>query len=570
MHWARRADLRFALPFLALLTCALCVQIAVHDGWPLNHEWINWKIRLLILAAHFKRGDLLPVWSEAAPQGFGSPLPLLYHKLFNLLAVPVFAISGSVKFAILASMCGFSLLGVLGVQSLLRYWGVEKRAALVSASAFCLCNYAYTNWVVRGAFAEYSAMMLLPWLLRWLWTVVDGRPVRGLWWPGAVILPALYLAHSLIFFLAAVPVLIAVVWRLCVSSDRKAFLVLLLRIGAVFAVVVGPILIGQRAVLPDLNFEAGISQFVPTERYSSLNDHLTGGAFIWGQKHEVHSVQLDVALVALAVFLGAALLWVRIAGKITGKPRVAPTVTPSYRYCWTLVPYFAFLMSPVSAFVYRKVPGFWAIQFPWRALTYSSLLSVVLAAYPWLSWLRIGRERGERAAAWTLLALVGLGSPFLHTINYEWYPGDWVAGPLPPTSQIFVGGIEYHPKMSGHAGVWLFDHFARLEPRPDAQSWNAAGYSVARLDEPALEKGARVYQVHAALPTAVTLPLSYSPFIHVDSVHDGHGERAATYRLSQEPLVHVDVPAGDTELRVQFPSFWSLFVDIVTGTAARR
>ena len=43
----------------------------------------------------FAHGDLLPLWTPLAENGYGSPFPFFYHRLFNSLAGAVALATGS-------------------------------------------------------------------------------------------------------------------------------------------------------------------------------------------------------------------------------------------------------------------------------------------------------------------------------------------------------------------------------------------------------------------------------------------------------------------------------------------
>jgi hypothetical protein len=559
--------------FFAILALSFG-PIATHDGWPVNHDLLFWKYRLLVYVEHFRRFDLFPIWSESAALGIGAPAPILYHKLFYFFASAFYLLSGSVKVAILGALAGFSVAGVLGLQALFCFVGVKPRAALVAGAALLFCNYTYTDWVVRGAFAEHSAMMLLPWLFRWLFGVLSGETPRRLLHMGALTFPALYLAHATLFYFAAAPVLAAVAWRLVRDSDRKRFLVALLGIAGTFALVSAPIVVCQMLLTPELNFKEGLIIFAPKDNFSSLERHLTGGDYRWGRNSEGYSVQLDMPLVVIA---GVALAWVSKAHlwprlKRFRSPAQGDRDTPpwlgGYLACWLCLPYFAFLLSSASNAVYVHVPGFWALQFPWRLLTFVSVLSVILAAVPLVGVVRLGSLGAGTAFAWVLLGVTYVSSPWLHAIEYAWIPGPMLEAPLSPNAMLHVGGSEYHPKVPGKSGVALIEYLYALRPAADASHWSGPGYTVQRVDTPAFEKGSRTYRVHAERASVVVLPIAYSSFIRVVQVVRGERTRVPTFKQRVDPRIHIGVAAGAVDLEVHFPTLVSLYSDLISDAWA--
>ena len=57
--------------------------------------------------------------------------------------------------------------------------GLGEFHAVSGALLLVFSNYAYTDWVVRGAFGEFAAFMLVPWLTLAALGVVQGKPRAG-------------------------------------------------------------------------------------------------------------------------------------------------------------------------------------------------------------------------------------------------------------------------------------------------------------------------------------------------------------------------------------------------------
>jgi hypothetical protein len=559
---ARSRDLFFSVPFALLVLVLFMSPVLLRPGWPWNHESLVWKYRTLIYAAHFRRWDLFPIWSESVVQGYGAPFPLLYHKLYSFPSALCYLAMGSVKAATLTTLSGFTLLGLLGMRAVLLRWSVQPRAALVAAAAFVFCNYAYTDWFVRGAFAEYTALCLLPWLLRWFLAVVEGEPPQRLWRQGALLFPALYLAHTVLFFFSAVPVLGAVAYRLWRYSDRRAVLLGLVRIGAVYGAVAAPIAVAQLAVMPEVTFREGASVFLARDHFHSVVEHLTGGAFAWGNDYEALSVKLDTPLLVAAV--GSLITLLRAA--LARPAAVSSSFKPARGYwaAWIWVAYLAFLLTPAALPLYEHAPGFWALQFPWRLLAFLSPLAVALAVYPLFHGVRLGRFGGE-LCAWFLLAITLASSPWLSRTRYTWYSRAELERPLAPGAQLHVGAFEYHPHVEGVEGRAIFDHLDALVPRPSAREWQTLGYHVARTDPPAFEGGLRSYQVRAERLSSIILPIAYSPFIRVERVEAGVRARLPVARTPEDPRLRVELPAGESLLEVRYPTLLSLYRDLLRG-----
>jgi hypothetical protein len=204
------------------------------------------------------------------------------------------------------------------------------------------------------------------------------------------------------------------------------------------------------------------------------------------------------------------------------------------------------------------------LQFPWRLLSFVAVASVALAAYPWLARAQGGRNAALGGACLLLLVTYAT-SPWLRPIRYAWYPSSELEGPPPPATQFRLAGFEYHPKVEGVAGADIIRYTQGLSPSPDEQRWQTRDYSVERVDAPAFEKGERRYRVRSTAPAAVTLPIAYSPFIHVEAVGAKGYEPLATRRTPSDPRICFDVPEGELEVLVTFPTLLGLYGDLLAG-----
>ena len=95
---------------LALLVLSVSTMASFHPallsaGWPYNHESLTWAYRSDLYAAAVTRGEWLPFWDASANFGLGSPMPLVYHKLYYLLAGLLQFIGLADKASAIVSLC---------------------------------------------------------------------------------------------------------------------------------------------------------------------------------------------------------------------------------------------------------------------------------------------------------------------------------------------------------------------------------------------------------------------------------------------------------------------------------
>ena len=90
-----------------------------------------------------------------------------YHRLFYYIAGLIYAVAGGgLKQSVELTIAFFLIVGAYGMR---RAIGVvtESRLLWVAGSiGFLFTNYTFTDWLdPRGDLGEFSAMMLVPWLL---------------------------------------------------------------------------------------------------------------------------------------------------------------------------------------------------------------------------------------------------------------------------------------------------------------------------------------------------------------------------------------------------------------------
>jgi hypothetical protein len=191
-------------------------------------------------------------------------------------------------------------------------------------------------------------------------------------------------------------------------------------------------------------------------------------------------------------------------------------------------------------------------------LSFVSVLVVIVAAFPLTARLR-WRPRDDGVAAAALLAIVAYsGSPWMHEIRYAWISPDELEAALPATVRLNLGGFEYHPRVAGVAPKDLVAHLSQLSPSPDASTWSTDAYAVERIDTPELEKGSRAYRVRANRASTLVLPLAYARHIRATHRAEGNDFALPTYRTDSDPRIHIDVPQGETQIELRFPTVWRL------------
>lgn len=294
-------------------------------------------------------------WAPADSNGYGSPLPFFYHKLFNLTAATLVLLSGDIVTGYRLALIIFSAVMFWGAYRCATRLGFDRLSSIVTATACMLCPYAIDNIGERGAVAEYSAMALAPWLLG---VALDFHTDANPKWRApqlVALLTLLALAHVLIF--AIVVALLSKFSAYQVVNGRKGCWALALSLAAAtlaFTVLVyvpfaywsGFFCSNQaRAVrVPWANLTSFSDVLVPFpwSRFGYPGTALLIALYIRFRTGKVKALANDsaVGLGIIALLLLA-------------------TITPLAKPLWQLSPKLDF------------------VQFPWRALSVISPIAIV-------------------------------------------------------------------------------------------------------------------------------------------------------------------------------------------------
>jgi hypothetical protein len=570
----------------AVFVAATAVTIAAalaplrKRGWPFNHEQISFKYRTDIYAAHLARGDLFPIWSSSDGFGFGTPLPFYYHRVFYYVS-GVLSLSGfSPKVTLVLTVAIFLFIGALGMRLLARAAGVTDPLLLVAVPVvYVLSNYVFNDWLIRGAMGELSAMMVVPFLLRWAVILVrDGRVSFSIV-PAFV---ALFFSHNVIALFGLLVCVVAVCvhlrrvparWR---SGDR--FGKELLRYAVIvagLALIFTPYLVVTLAYSHDYDVSVLTSaQYLPTNNFAPFSAYLYDGDFTWLDAKTFGApmnLQIGYHIVVLSLIaLGFYLVRWRL--RLGDRERY-----PVVLFAGISMALYVLLQLPLSAPVYENVRAMQFIQFPWRLLSYITPLGLLLAAL-FLNDLRLRRRAVGTAviAATLVVAVIMSPLPLLrddHASRLSWSAIDrrFVGSDetrLPNDVLIYFG--EYLPTLKDAAGnptPWrdAAHSYYQSKTGVDISSQNApaiaAGCSV---ETPAttFEAPSRRYVFDCGAATKAILPLNYSRLHQVYLTRlDGAARQRTKVPISRAPdqlTIEVQLPAGRSAVEVVLPSLGSL------------
>lgn len=213
-----------ALHIVMIGVALLAYVFAILTG-PILREWDTYLSfsHLYVWTAELRTGHVLSTWTPIDANGFGSPLPFFYHKLFNLAGAALTLVSGDIVIGYRLTILLFSATLFTGIYLCARRLAADRLSSALIATVSVLAPY-YLLKINIGTIAEYSAAALVPLVVALMLDAREGR--FGM--KKAVALLTVVLLLALAHVLVAVMVfgvLIPVVVYLSAVS-RRAYLAL--------------------------------------------------------------------------------------------------------------------------------------------------------------------------------------------------------------------------------------------------------------------------------------------------------------------------------------------------------
>ena len=357
----------FALLFFSSLFSAFYL---IRRGFYEPHD-LHHVADIYQMARALEAGHIPPRWSPDFLFGYGYPLFNFYY-VFPFYLGALFFLAGlsltlSFKLVFLASIG----LSVAGMYLLLREFFSEK-ASVAGSLLFLYTPYRAVQIYVRGAMGEAFALSLLP-IAIWVIVRLIKKPTKKLKIAATLIFACFVLSHNYLWFLSlpyAVLFIYAVFFKekekLRKSLKNTAFpLILSFGLTAYWFI---PAVFERKYIdkltpfLLEDHFPFIKQLIIPSWGY---------GSSVWGPGDEI---SFQVGIVNLLVFL--IVLIFLFFGKSFLKGRHLNIAL------WGVTGMFLtlFMMNIRSLFIWKLIPIYDFIQFPWRLLIFTTFITSVLAA----------------------------------------------------------------------------------------------------------------------------------------------------------------------------------------------
>ncbi len=361
---------RYLILFLLLLAIPACLYLIL-PGFYEPHD-LHHLADIYEMARAISSGQMPPRLGPDFTFGYGYPLFNFYYLLPFYLGAFFYFLIGSLTISFKAVFLVSIITSVVGMYLLLRRF-VSKIPAITGALLFVYTPYRAVQIYVRGAMGEALALSLLPLTIWALIKVVDKPSVKNVIF--ASIVSFLFIISHNYFWVLSLPVsLIFIGANLWVSRERLKAIKHLVLTGIFslglsfywwFPAIYEQRLVSSKTPFPLIDHFPFIKQLIlPSWGYGSSH---------WGPGDEI-SFQIGVVnLLVVAIYV--LLLVFKRKSLIKEKLLLLSSLL--------LIGFLAsiFFMNIRSYPLWKALPFYDFIQFPWRLLFLTTFLTASLSAF---------------------------------------------------------------------------------------------------------------------------------------------------------------------------------------------
>ncbi len=525
-----------------LLSLITVMPILINPGWPMNHEGNSFFIRTAIYSSHILSGDIFPIWSSLDNFGFGSPQPALYHKLFYFISGELYALLGYgyIKESIVLAIWFWLFIGAYGTFTLCRETGCCYWLAIGGGIMLLSSNYTTTNWLIRGAMAEFSGAMLVPWVLASFIKSIKSNRIQ-LWLPISFAL--IFLSHSVMAYFLAIIFSLALLFlilqqRLSLKNFRTISLIQAI---ICFFLLVGIFLIVLFLIGQDYNMSRIIpDHYLPENQIKPLGKYIYDAKWKWGVKWTGYTVALD-PIVLMLLLGGSAFFYFYNSQQHQFLQGLFNNI--SILVLVIISGLGLFLQTELAIPFYRYFPGANFIQFPWRLLALLTPIFITLS----LSIINMISSKVGVIFVTCCAIVMFLFNGAFAPMKYKWFSVDHFSLEAMQLS--------------------AFDEYVPVKYRDFSKnSYNnvikkmAAEGSTIYTPQPLKETTVRQYLVYCIKPNTVVLP-EFSSMGHTIKIGNAPFQRC-NERTDFSSLCAVSLPAGESRVEIHYPTIFSTIKSI--------
>ncbi|MDP3941815.1 MAG: 6-pyruvoyl-tetrahydropterin synthase-related protein [bacterium] len=465
---------------LVILFSTLSVLPLFHRGFPPTHDGEYHVIRFYEFYRGLSSGVVYPRWAPDLNFGYGAPLFNYVYPLPNYVAAFFHSLGFSFTDAFKYNLVTATIIGAVFMYFFTKEI-FDSTSGVVAAVFFSFGPYHLVDVYVRGSVGEVWSLAIVPGLLWALFLLIRTGNVKYVS-PVALLFALLIFSHNILIILFF-PLVFSFAAILCMqdeqplSSARNPFLAVLLGIG--LASVFWLPAISEKAFVKGLEVYDYTSNFPDA---ASLLLPSWGTGFAGQAGGNAMSTQVGVANL-LTVISSLALI------KMYKKRKLL--FFPIFFIGWFFI--VMFFMLPYSSFLWRTIPFFNYVQFPWRYLSVIIIVCSVLAG-----GLLAATKRKVLVAG--LLIAISIGTTFSYANFAYYHPRD---DAYYTTRSNFIDGTN----SPGNAfnTIFLHSRLSRSERKASFQLGEGTIVSERLLPE------RQSYHINTASPSWILLHTLYFP-----------------------------------------------------------
>jgi hypothetical protein len=527
--------------------------VIINEGWPLNHDHLTWKIRTETYVAHICKLDIIPIWSSRDGAGMGAPDPLYYHKTFYYISSFFYIITGKMKASILLSLGSLLIIGILGIYKTATYLGNNKVVSLIISLSFAFLNYTMSNWFLRGAMAEFTAMTIVPFLILEELKLLKTKNFN---YSTGVVLFLIYYSHSIIGYYSLFTLLIALIFvSFNITKSQASNIFKKLSISAL--VIMGLILVYiiPMYILSDYYNPSQIkaNEMVLRYKFVEFIRYLYDYKYEWfSEPFWQFSVQFDLPVLILIIV--SLIIFIRNKSRI----QVLSVKKQAILFLLVLDLFFILLQLRPFNFFYEYVPGADFIQFPWRLLTFIQILNLLILSW-FFSFFNILKSKKVSyiISGILLVSVIAIYPPFKGT-KYWWYK----TGDLEQITNVTCNFGEYLPSIYGDEFLFLKQHMFLFKDR-GIEIKEKDNYLEIRNDKELRYEAKKVIlDARFENVSEVILPITYSSLtrLYIIDPYTRIKQQIPIFRTDSDPRIKAILPFGVYTLQLDLPTLKNLFI----------
>jgi len=323
------------------------------------------------MARAFASGQIPPRLGPDFTFGYSYPLFNFYYVLPFYIGALFYALFGSLTASFESVFVLSAVLSVFGMYLFLREF-FDKLPSFVGSLLFLYTPYRAVQIYVRGAMGEALALSILPFVF-WAGAKLIKKPNAVNVSILALTLSVFLLSHNYLWLLSAVWIVLFIV---CILVFEKEKIKIIKNLALSVVLGLGMSFYWWFPAFFEYHLVSSVTPFLMEDHFPFIKQLIIPswghGASVWGPTDEM-SFQIGIVnLVVIASVLGI-LLFVR---KLFKNKRVL------FITLWAILGFFVsvFFMNIRSLFLWKILPFYQFIQFPWRLLFLTTFFTSVLAA----------------------------------------------------------------------------------------------------------------------------------------------------------------------------------------------